>query len=162
MLQGYEANVFFWANWPNEVKVGTGWKDHEFVFRIPGPGERGYHEAMKDFRARIDFPDPEGALLVSGVSLREIAMLDEWASWQALGMDRHSKVADPQFVDRRPRRLSPQSRARRPSSSASSPSRSRRSAPTATSCGQPGRSSRPPARVNTRSSRPIDRFAMEV
>ena len=41
MLQGYEANVFFWANWPNEIKVGTEWKDHEFVFRIPGPGERG-------------------------------------------------------------------------------------------------------------------------
>ena len=37
MLQGYEANVFFWANWPNEIKVGTEWKEHEFVFRIPGP-----------------------------------------------------------------------------------------------------------------------------
>lgn len=33
------------------------------------------------------------------VSLHEIAMEDEWASWQALGMDRHSQVADPKFVD---------------------------------------------------------------
>ena len=59
MLQGYEANVYFWANWPNEITVGTDWKDHEFVFRIPGPGERGYHEAMKLFRARVDLPVAE-------------------------------------------------------------------------------------------------------
>ncbi len=26
-------------------------------------------------------------------------MQDEWASWQAHGMDRHSKIADPKFVD---------------------------------------------------------------
>ena len=34
---------------------------------------------------------------------------DEWASWQSLGMDRHSKVADPQFVaaDHDDYRLSP-------------------------------------------------------
>ncbi len=99
MLQGYEANVNFWANWPSELKVGTDWNDHEFVFRIPGPGERGHHERMQLFRARVDFPDPSGALLVSEVSLHEIEMLDEWASWQALGMDRLSRIADPKFVD---------------------------------------------------------------
>jgi parallel beta-helix repeat protein len=99
MLQGYEANVYFWANWPSELKVGTDWNDHEFVFRIPGPGERGHHARMGSFRARVDFPDPSGALLVSEVSLHEIEMQDEWASWQALGMDRHSRIADPKFVD---------------------------------------------------------------
>jgi hypothetical protein len=99
MLQGYESNVYFWANWPNEMKVGTDWQDHEFVFRIPGKGEQGNNPRMGVFRARVDFPDPSGALLVAGVSLHEIAMLDEWASWQALGMDRHSQIADPRFVD---------------------------------------------------------------
>jgi hypothetical protein len=94
-----EANAYFWANWPSEFKVGTDWNDHEFVFRIPGPGERGHHERMQLFRARVDFPDPSGALLVSEVSLHEIEMLDEWASWQALGMHRLSRVADPKFVD---------------------------------------------------------------
>jgi parallel beta-helix repeat protein len=99
MLQGYEANVFFWANWPNEVRPATEWKEHAFVFRIPGPGEPGHHPRMKTFRARLDFPDPAGSLLASDVSLHEVEMLDEWASWQALGMDRHSVIADPGFLD---------------------------------------------------------------
>jgi len=54
---------------------------------------------MKAFRARLDFPDATGSLLAADVSLREIEMLDEWASWQALGNDHHSKVADPGFLD---------------------------------------------------------------
>ena len=33
------------------------------------------------------------------VSVHEIAMQDEWESWQALGLDTHSKIADPRFVD---------------------------------------------------------------
>jgi hypothetical protein len=99
MLQSYIAGAYFWANWPNEAKVGTDWKEYEFTFRIPAPGERGYHERMKTYRARVDLPDHSGSLLVADVSLREIEMLDEWASWQALGNDRHSVVADPKFVD---------------------------------------------------------------
>jgi parallel beta-helix repeat protein len=99
MVQSYVANVYFWANWPNEVKVGTGWAPAEFVFTVPGPGQRGYNARMKMFRARVDFPDAEGALDVDNVSLHEVAMLDEWAAWQALGMDTHSVVADPKFVD---------------------------------------------------------------
>lgn len=99
MLQGYEANAYFWANWPQEVKVGTEWTPAEFVFHVPGPGEKGHHPHMKMFRARVDFPDAEGSLFVADVSLREIEMLDEWASWQALGMDRNSRIADPRFVD---------------------------------------------------------------
>jgi parallel beta-helix repeat protein len=99
MLQGYVANVFFWANWPNEIKVGTEWRDYDFVFTIPAPGERGHNDQMKLFRARVDFPGRKGTLFVQSVSVREIAMLDEWASWQALGNDVHSKVTDPLFRD---------------------------------------------------------------
>jgi hypothetical protein len=38
-------------------------------------------------------------------------MLDEWASWQALGFDQHSVVADPLFMnpDRDDYRLKPES-----------------------------------------------------
>ncbi|AMV36758.1 right-handed parallel beta-helix repeat-containing protein [Planctomyces sp. SH-PL62] len=99
MLQGYEAGAFFWANSPNEAKVGTEWKEVEFVFAIPAPGRSGYHPTMKDFRARIDFPAKEGALFVRDVSIHQVETLDEWASWRAMGMDARSIVADPGFVD---------------------------------------------------------------
>ena len=99
MLQSYVAHAYFWANTPNEVKVGTEWQDVEFTFKTPAPGESGYHEKMKMFRVRIDYPDENGLLLIDDVRLTEIEMLDEWQSWQTEGMDRHSIVADPLFVD---------------------------------------------------------------
>lgn len=99
MLQSYVANEYFWASSPNEVKVGDDWQDVEFTFRTPAPGERGHHDKMKTFRVRIDFRDETGALLVDDVALVEVESLDQWVSWQTLGMDRHSVIADPLFVD---------------------------------------------------------------
>ncbi len=99
MVQSYIANVYFWANWPREVKVGTEWKEYQFTFKVPGQGDKDYNEKMKAFRVRLDFPEEDGRLFVDGVLLTEVEMLDEWASWQALGMDRHSLEADPRFAD---------------------------------------------------------------
>jgi|APFre7841882630_1041343.scaffolds.fasta_scaffold150157_3 hypothetical protein len=45
MLQGYEANVHFWANWPGERKVGTDWNDHDSLFP---PTD------WSDFRRQVD------------------------------------------------------------------------------------------------------------
>lgn len=99
MLQSYVAGAYFWANYPHDVKVGQEWAPAEFTFRLPAPGEKGYHEQMKVFRVRIDFSDKTGSLFVDDVLLQEVESLDEWASWQKAGNDEHSLIADPQFVN---------------------------------------------------------------
>ena len=80
------------------MEVGPEWKTVSFSFTVPAVGEKGYHPEMKAFRARVDFPDRQGTLFVDDVTLHEIEMLDEWASWQAKGADRNSVVADPLFT----------------------------------------------------------------
>lgn len=99
MMQSYVADAYFWASSPSDVKLGTDWQDVEFTFRTPAPGEGGHHEKMKTFRVRIDYPDENGSLFIDDVRLTEVELLDEWESWKAEGMDEHSIVADPLFVD---------------------------------------------------------------
>jgi parallel beta helix pectate lyase-like protein len=98
-LQGGAQKAHFWASSPSDAKLTTAWKDYEFVFKIPAPSERGWHEKMKTFRVRIDWPAETGSLFADDVALEELETLDEWASWQALGGDRHSIIADPKFLD---------------------------------------------------------------
>ncbi len=89
----------FWASGPSEAKLTPAWQDFEFAFSIPGPGEKGYHEAMKKFRIRLDWAEKEGSLFASNVELNETESLDEWQSWQMAGGDRHSVIADPKFIN---------------------------------------------------------------
>jgi hypothetical protein len=88
----------FWASSPTEAKLTSAWQDFEFSFSIPARGERGFHEAMGNFRIRLDWAEKEGALLARSIELHETESLDEWQSWQALGGDRQSIIADPKFL----------------------------------------------------------------
>jgi hypothetical protein len=87
----------FWASSPAEAKVTSAWQDFEFAFSIPAQGEKGWHDKMKLFRIRFDWPAETGALFADDVALEETESLDEWQSWQALG-DQHSVIADPKFL----------------------------------------------------------------
>jgi hypothetical protein len=88
----------FWASSQGGMKLGTEWKPVEIAFQVPARGERGFHEAMKTFRIRLDWPEKEGALFARDLELHETESMDEWQSWQALGGDRHSVIADPKFL----------------------------------------------------------------
>jgi hypothetical protein len=91
----------FWGSTPSAAKIGREWKDFEFAFAIPKQGEKGWHPEMsagKKFRIRLDWPEKSGALFATAVSLHETEPRDEWHSWQELGGDRHSIIADPKFL----------------------------------------------------------------
>ena len=88
----------FWASSQGPIKVGKEWQDVEIAFNIPAQGERGWHERMKKFRVRLDWPEKEGALFADDSGLEDTETLDEWQSWQAMGGDRNSIIADPKFL----------------------------------------------------------------
>lgn len=88
----------FWASNPSGAKVSAAWKDLDFTFTIPARGENGWHEKMRTFRIRLDWNEETGSLFADDIVLEEIEMMSDWASWQALGGDRHSIIADPKFV----------------------------------------------------------------
>jgi len=98
-MEAYMDRTYYWANSPGELNATSQWTPCEFVFTTPKPGDKNYNEKMKKFYLCACLAEPKGELFVTDVSLTEVEMLDAWASWQTLGFDKHSLVADPQFVD---------------------------------------------------------------
>lgn len=90
-LQAYRPKLYSWQS-VKTVSVGTEWAQHELIARFPTqPPE------MKSCYVRIRLPDGDGAVCVDDMELHAAEQMDEWAAWQALGMERHSLVADPRF-----------------------------------------------------------------
>jgi hypothetical protein len=81
------------------VHVGEQWQFYESLVRLPQPGDPAYRETMDTLWCRLDFLAHTGRFWVDDLSFREAELGDEWEGWQAQGLDRHSLVADPRFVD---------------------------------------------------------------
>jgi hypothetical protein len=66
---------------------------------MPNPGETQWKEWMKTFWLRMDLRGDKGSILLKDVVFHEAEAMDEWASWQSEGWDKHSMIADPMFED---------------------------------------------------------------
>jgi hypothetical protein len=88
----------FWGSSPADARLETQWKDYEFTFTVPQPGDKAWNDQMMMYRIRFDWPEESGSLFATDVSLEEVETLSEWQSWQALGGDVHSVIADPKFI----------------------------------------------------------------
>ncbi len=99
MPQSYDPAKYFWARHQG-VAVGTAWQQFQSVFRFPAPGDGDWHDGMKSACIRVDISQGTGTIWLDDVELKEAVPQTEWEAWQGLGLDRHSVVADPQFVNR--------------------------------------------------------------
>ena len=101
MAQSYIPKAYFWCK-AKDGTLDTEWKEYELVFKHPAPGDPDYKPQMNNlFCVRMDVRQPKGTIWVDDVSLREAEPLGEWESWRTMGLDQHSLVADPLFVNPR-------------------------------------------------------------
>lgn len=100
-----ELSVFSWKKDQHSWQVQSTaaltreWQRYELAFRLPGDGDPEYAATMDTLMWRVNFVRGSENFWLDDIALKEAELADEWQSWQAQGMDQHSIIADPLFVD---------------------------------------------------------------
>ncbi len=99
-----QSNVAGPQNWQGHVPetslpLETDWTPYELCFRFPDEGDPYYDPGVKTMRVRLRCRLETGGIWVDDMSLQAATAMGPWESWQAMGFDRHSVVADPRFVN---------------------------------------------------------------
>lgn len=97
-VYSWEKDLHNWLTMKT-VRVGEQWQLYESLVRLPEKGDPAYRATMETLWCRLDFPADSGLFWVDELSFREAELGDEWEGWQAQGLDRHSLIADPHFID---------------------------------------------------------------
>ena len=98
MPQSTVDKLYFWAR-GIDGKAGSQWQEYEAIFKFPAPGDPDYRVQMKSIRIRFDVRQVKGTIWIDDVALHHAVPMNPWEAWQSLGLDRHSLVADPRFVN---------------------------------------------------------------
>ena len=98
MPQAYDGS-HFWAK-GTTIIAGPAWTQVESSFRLPEQGDSDWFPNIGKVKIRVDITHGgNGVIWLDDVSLQEAQPVSEWEAWKALGLDTHSVIADPMFVD---------------------------------------------------------------
>lgn len=98
-LASFKNGEGYWQTGSTSIVATSEWQEVEATGRMLRENETGWKPWMKAFWLRVDCHEPQGQIFLDDIRITEAEPLDEWTAWQSAGWDKHSLVADPQFVD---------------------------------------------------------------
>jgi len=98
-IAAYKGGEGYWQGASTSITATTEWQEFEATARIPLQNEAAWKPWMKAFWLRVDCHQPQGQVFLDDLRVVEAEPMNEWASWQEEGWDKHSLVADPLFID---------------------------------------------------------------
>jgi len=95
----YKKDTYYWRTTAQPITLSNEWTEYANAFQIPAKGDQDYNEQMASFQARIRFENADGWVMVDDLCVAECQEPDSWRSWQKMGADQNSIIADPLFID---------------------------------------------------------------
>lgn len=95
----FSAGNGYWQTDAKGVTLTTEWQEFELPGAMLRETDTKWKPWMKKFFLRADLADSKGEVLIKDLTIHEAEVLDGWQSWQQVGWDKHSVIADPLFED---------------------------------------------------------------